>query len=339
MKAITFKSKGEYEFSRDYPVPEPRENDVIVEVSQCGLCGTDVHIYNGEFEANFPVVIGHEFSGTVEEVGSEVTKFSPGDRITVNPNTICNRCEFCRSGRENLCVTLPGLGVNSDGGFAEYARVPERCVYSIPDTVSFTEAAFAEPLSCAINGINNARIEKGDDILVLGSGPTGLLLTQLARISGAAKVVSTAKRGKRLEMAEQLGATETVDVTEVDLVDAVTEVLGEDGADVIIEAVGTEKTMKQSIQLAKPGGRVVWFGVASPELEIPVKPFEIYRKELTIQGSFVNPYTTQDAVDLLAEDKIEVNELVTHRFGLDEFDRAIDAYSNDDSRIKVMMEP
>jgi threonine dehydrogenase-like Zn-dependent dehydrogenase len=164
-------------------------------------------------------------------------------------------------------------------------------------------------------------------------------LTQLARISGAAKVVSTAKRGKRLEMAEKLGATETVDVTEVDLADAVTEVLGGDGADVIIEAVGTEKTMKQSIQLAKPGGRVVWFGVASPELEIPVKPFEIYRKELTIQGSFVNPYTTQDAVDLLAEDKVEVNELVTHTFGLDEFDRAIDAYSNDDSRIKVMMEP
>jgi len=339
MKAITFTEKGKYEYRQDYPVPKPADKDVIVDVSECGLCGTDVHIYRGEFEANFPVVIGHEFSGIVKEVGSEVSKFSPGERVTVNPNTICNRCEFCRSGRENLCVTLPGLGVNSDGGFAEYARVPERCVYSIPEEVSFTEAAFAEPLSCAINGINNARIEKGDDVLVLGSGPTGLLLTQLAKISGAAKVVSTAKRAERLEMAAKLGATDTIDVNEVDLVEAAQDVLENTGADVVIEAVGAEKTMKQSVQLAKPGGRVVWFGVASPELEIPIKPFEVYRKEMTIQGSFVNPYTTQDAIDLMAENKVEVEDLVTHRYELKQFDRAITTYAEDDSRIKIMMEP
>lgn len=339
MKAISFKAKGEYEYRTDYPVPEPGERDVIVKVSQCGLCGTDVHIYDGEFEANFPVVIGHEFSGTVEEVGEKVSKFTRGDRVTVNPNTVCNRCEFCRSGKENLCVTLPGLGVNSDGGFAEFAKVPERCVYSIPDSVSFTSAAFAEPLSCAINGINNASIDKGDDVLVLGSGPTGLLLVQLAKISGAAKVVSSAKRSKRLEMARKLGATDTIDVTKGDLVESVKEVVGKSGADIVIEAVGAEETMEQSLEVVRPGGHVIWFGVASPELEIPIKPFEVYRKELTIQGSFVNPYTTQDAIDLLAENKVKVEDLVTHRFGLEQFDRAIEVYSDDDSRIKIMMEP
>ncbi|MBS3791571.1 MAG: zinc-dependent alcohol dehydrogenase family protein [Candidatus Bipolaricaulota bacterium] len=339
MRAITFKEKGEYEYRKAYPVPELGERDVLIDISQCGLCGTDVHIYKGEFEADFPVVIGHEFSGTVEGVGEKVDNFEQGDRVAVNPNTVCNKCEFCRAGKENLCVTLPGLGVNSDGGFAEYAKVPERCVYSIPDSVSFTSAAFVEPLSCAINGINNASIEKGDDVLVLGSGPTGLLLVQLANISGAAKVVSSAKRVKRLEMARRLGATGTINVTERNLKESVENLIGKSGADVVIEAVGAEKTMKQSLQVVRPGGHVVWFGVASPELEIPIKPFEVYRKELTIQGSFVNPYSTKDALDLLAEGKIDVEDLVTHRFGLEQFDRAIEVYSNDDSRIKIMMEP
>lgn len=339
MKSIVFPEKGNYEYRTEYPTPEPDGKDIIIEVNQCGLCGTDAHIYNGEFEANFPVVIGHEFSGTVEEVGSEVGKFNPGDRVAVNPNTVCNRCEFCRNGQENLCVTLPGLGVNSDGGFAEYASVPERCVYHIPGKLSFSAAAFTEPLSCAIHGIDLANINEGDNVLILGSGPTGLLLMQLAKISGAAKVISSAKREKRLNVAEQLGATKTINVIQADLTDSVKEILGDQGADVVIEAVGSETTMKQSIELAKPGGQIVWFGVASPDLEIPIKPYEVYRKELTIQGSFVNPYTTQSAINLLAEGKIKTNELITHRFNLDQFDEAMDTYNNDDSRIKIMMEP
>lgn len=339
MKAIIFQEMGKYEYKINYPKPEPGEQDVVVEVEQCGLCGTDVHIYEGEFGANFPVIIGHEFSGTVKEVGDDVEKFSLGDRVAVNPNTVCNRCEFCRGGQENLCITLPGLGVNSDGGFAEYASVPERCIYHIPDKLSFSAAAFTEPLSCAIHGTDLANIDSGDDVLILGSGPTGLLLMQLAKISGAGRVISTAKRDKRLEVARQLGATSTINITQEDLIDSVKEISDSKGMDIVIEAVGSEATMKRSVELARPGGRIVWFGVTSPDLEVPIKPFEVYRKELTIRGSFVNPYTTERAIDLLVEGNINTDELVTHRFGLDQFEEAMDAYMYDDSRIKILLEP
>lgn len=339
MQAITFQARGEYKYQTDYPLPEPEKNEVVIKVNQCGLCGTDAHIYNGEFEANFPVVIGHEFSGTVDSTGSKVKNFTSGDRVTLNPNTICNKCEFCRNGKENLCVTLPGLGVNSDGGFAEYAAVPERCVYHIPDRLSFAGAAFTEPLSCALHGIDLAKINPGDVVVVLGSGPTGLLLAQLAKLSGASIVITTAKRKKRLEVAKELGATEAIDVSKVDLLQGLDSALDGKGVDVVLEAVGSEETMKQSLQIPKEGGRIVWFGVASPDLEVPVKPFEVYRKELTIRGSFVNPYTTQRAIDLLAENKIRTDKLITHYFSLDKFDEAIDTYENDDSRIKIMMKP
>lgn len=339
MKALEFQEEGEFKFHKKYPNPQLNNKEVLVNVKACGLCGTDVHIYNGEFEADFPVVIGHEFSGIIEKVGSEVTRYALGDKVAVNPNKPCHNCEYCRSGKENLCTDLTSLGVNIDGGFAEFTAVPESSTYKIPKTLDFESGAFVEPLSCAIHGVETIEINKGDNVLVLGSGPTGLLLMQLAQLSGASKVISSDINPKRLKVANRLGASETVDATKKNLPESVKSIFDTKGADVVIEAVGSKTTMVQSLEAAKPGGNILWFGVSSPEMEVPIKPFEVYQKELTIQGSFVNPYTTQKAVKLLSEGKIKTDQLISHRFDLSQFDKAIDTYLNDDNRIKILMEP
>ena len=338
MQALEFQKSGKFEL-KEKTTPSLKNKEVLVEVKYCGLCGTDLRIYRGGFEADFPVVLGHEFAGIIKKVGDEVNKYETGDRVAINPNKPCHRCEYCRSGRENLCTNLTSLGIDNDGGFAEFAAVPESSVYDLPKKLDFKSGAFVEPLSCAIHGIKSIEISKGDTVLVLGAGPTGLLLMQLAQLSGASQVVSSDINAKRLKVAKQLGATETVNVSKRELSKAISSIFGTDGADTVIEAAGTKKTMSQSVKSVKPGGKILWFGVSSPEMEIPIKPFEIYQKELTIKGSFVNPYTTRAAIKLLADEKIKTDQLITHRFDLEQFGEAIDTYVNDDNRIKIMIKP
>lgn len=337
MKAVVFEEKGKYRL-KEVPIPQLGEKDVLIKVDTCGLCGTDVHIYEGAFPANFPVIIGHEFAGIIQEIGKEVKNFKVGNHVTANPNTVCGECKYCRAGEEHFCITLPGLGVNADGGFAEYVKVRESSVYHLPEKLDLELASFTEPLSCCVHGIDLAGIKPGHSVVILGMGPIGLLILQLARISGGVRIVAIDTVKKRRKLALQLGADLTLDPAQTNIEKEVEDFLG-GKAEVVIEAVGNPQTQGESLNLVRPGGRVIWFGVADPKAEAKVNPFYIYRNEITLKGCFVNPYTTERAIRLLVEGRIRVSELITHRFGLNQLDEAMRVYREDEERVKILMKP
>jgi len=337
MESIVFEEKGKYKL-KEVPIPQLEENDVLIRVNSCGICGTDVHIYEGTFPANFPVIIGHEFAGIIQKLGKGVKNFKVGDHITVNPNVACGKCKYCRAGQEHLCTAPLRLGVTTDGGFATYVKARETSVYHLPEKLDLELATFTEPLSCCIHGIDLAEIKTGYSVIILGAGPIGLLILQLARISGADKIVATDTVKKRRELAAQLGANLALDPTQVDIESEAENFLGEK-ANVVIECIGNPKTEGESLSLVKPGGTVIWFGVANPGIEVKVNPFYIYENEITLKGCFVNPYTTERAIRLLAEKRIKVKELITHRFGLNQLDKAMQVYQEDKERVKILIKP
>ena len=337
MKAIVFEEKGRWGL-KDVSVPKVGVDEVLIKVDSCGICGTDVHIYEGVFPANFPLIPGHEFAGMVEEVGEGVKDFKIGDRVTVNPNLACEKCRYCRKGQQHLCLLPTRLGVTTDGGFAEYVKAKEVVVYHLPEKLDLELASFAEPLSCCIHGVDLAQIKTGNSVVILGAGPIGLLILQLVRISGADRVVITDTIEKRRKLALQLGANLALDPSRADVEREVENFL-RGKAEVVMECVGTLQTEEQSLKLVEPGGTVIWFGVADPKTRVRINPFYIYENEITIKGSFVNPYTMERAIRLLAEGRIRARELITHRFGLDKFGEAIRAYREDADRVKILIKP
>ena len=338
MKAILFKKKGEYSLE-EVPVPGLESKEVLIKVNSCGICGTDVHIYEGNFPANFPLIPGHEFSGIIEDKGKDVKNLKIGDHVTVNPNLPCGKCDQCRVGNENLCIDLLNLGVRLNGGFAEYVKAKNSLVYKLPDEVDLESASLTEPLSCCIHGIDLAQIKPGECVLVTGCGPIGLLMIQLAKICGAAKIVATDPIEKRRKLALSLGADLSLNPNDVNNIQEAIGNFLSGKPEVVVECVGKSSTQEESIKLVKPGGRVIWFGVANPDDEIKINPYYVYKNEITIKGSFVNPYTTKRAVRLLSEKRIRLKELISHRFSLEDFDKAMMTHMKDPDRIKVVVKP
>ena len=321
----------------DRPIPEVGGYDALVKVHACGICGTDVHILHGEHIVEFPVIPGHEFSGEVVEIGSEVVNVHVGDRVTIDPNIVDHTCYFCRRGEINLCENLTAVGVNFDGGYAEFCRVPAVQVYKVPDGVSLDEAAMAEPLACCIHGADQANITPGSTVVVLGAGSIGLILVQLARISGARHIIVSEPDERKRSLAAQLGADAQLNPLAEDVF---AEVLTRTsvGADIVIESAGRLETAELALKLARRGGTVLQFGVVSPNQVAKVAPYDVYYKELTIRGSFVNPVTHSRAVELLASKQVDVVPLVTHRFPLDKAAEALEAAQGGDA-VKVLLVP
>ena len=300
--------------NREVPPPGPRELRIRVEAS--GLCGTDLHIAAGEYPFARPgVTLGHEFTGTVVEIGPEVVKFGVGERIVVDPNIPCQVCTYCHSSRPHLCENPEALGVTLNGGLSELAVVPTSQAYKVPDDVPPEAAALTEPLACALHAVDLSGIRPGETALVLGAGPIGILSAALLVSSGASKVVISEPSESRRAQAEAVRAEPVKP-------DAVSEEM----ADVVFECVGRVETMKTALDAARPGGTVMWVGVAPPEAEVDVKPYDVFRKELTIRGSYTNPYVMERALTLLASGRIDWREIVTHRFPLSEFGEAWEAH-------------
>ena len=336
MKSVVFYGPNRFAVE-DRPTPEVGEYDALVKVYACGICGTDVHILRGEHIVRFPVVPGHEFSGEIVEVGGKVTNVSVGDRVTVDPNIVDNTCCFCRRGGIHLCENLTALGVNYDGGFAEFCRVPAVQAYKVPDSVSLDEAAMAEPLACCIHGIDRANIVPGGTVVALGAGSIGLLLIQLARIAGASRIIVSEPDERKRHLAARFGSDVQVDPSRQDVAAEVAELTGV-GADVVIECAGRLETAQLALKLARRGGTVLQFGVVSPDQLAAVSPYDIYYRELTVRGSFVNPFTHARAIELLASKQVEVMPLVTHRFPLDEAARGFETAQGKDA-VKVLLVP
>lgn len=312
MKAIIFKGKGRLEIE-EVATPKVEKEEVLVEVKATGICGTDRHIYNGEAPAKPPMIPGHEIAGLVVDLGEGVNNVKKGDRIAVDPNIFCNNCFYCKRGEIHLCENLEAVGVTRDGGFAEYVRIPATNVYRLPDSISYTAGAMVEPLSCCLHGIDIAGVQTGDLVVVLGGGAIGLILAQLALLSGARKVIISEPDSIKREKAKTLGLE---NVVVPDMIKEVVTNISKYGADIVIEAVGRAETVAQSFELIRRGGTIVLFGVSPEDMELPISPFDIYQKELTVKGSYINPFVTDRAIDILAAGKIEVEGLVTKKYSL-----------------------
>ncbi len=303
----------------EVPVRELKDNEVMIQVKYCGVCGTDIHIFNGDggsFEVNPPLIPGHEFSGVVAKVGSAVTTVKEGDRVSGDPNDMCGECYFCKNAMQHFCTNNRGVGTTVYGGFAEYVIMREKQVYKFSDSLSFKEAAMAEPISCCLHGIDLCNIKPGCTVLVMGGGPIGMIMMQLAKNAGAARVIMSEPVEEKREQALKLGATKVINPIEED-VQAVLDAYCEN-VDVVIECVGNIHTQADAVKFAGKGATVMYFGLASPEESYPLKPDDVFKKELTITSSFINPYTFERAIRVLESGMIELESLITNVVPLDD---------------------
>lgn len=335
MRAVVFPSPEQLSIEQ---VDDPAcgAEDVIVQVSQAGICGTDLHIFHNEYLSTFPLIAGHEFAGLVAEAGKEVTTLKRGDRVAVDPNLYCGECYFCRQEQANHCLNWHGVGITRPGGFAEYVAVPARACYQVPESLTDTQAAFIEPLSCVIHALKRLRVFPGDDVLIFGAGPMGLLLVQAMRNSGASRIVVVEKEQDRRSLAIRLGATSAI-APDPDLA----KVLHEQapyGHAIVIDATGVPAVIQQALQFLKPRGQYLQFGVAPRGSTVQWEPYGIFHKEWTIIGSFALCYTFQSAVSWLASQRVEIEPLVSHILPLEEFQRGFQDFA-DGKTLKVHIRP
>lgn len=299
----------------DYKLPKLEKDELLIQVGSCGICGTDRHIYEGKAPSKVPIILGHEFSGTVVEKGNANLEFSIGQKVVIDPNIYCGRCDYCRRGMINFCENLRALGVTLNGGFAEYCIVPSSKAYLLPDNFDLLAAAFAEPLSCCLRGIENANIKPGDVVVIIGGGTIGLLMVQLVKISGASQIILIEPDINKQKLGTNLGATLCLSPTNEKLFEQIHD-LTQNQIDIVIECVGSKVTVENAIKIAGRGGKVIIFGLAPKDQSININLQQIFHKELKIFNSYLNPFTFKSAVNLLVNKKISVNELITKRVRL-----------------------
>ncbi|MGC9399167.1 MAG: zinc-dependent alcohol dehydrogenase family protein [Anaerolineae bacterium] len=312
MKAVSIREPNVVEVV-ERPRPSPGPEEVLIAVRACGICGTDVHIFRGEYMGHYPVTPGHEFAGVVTAVGAEVTRFTPGDRVAVEPNLACDNCANCLNNRQNFCLNWEAIGVTRPGGMAEFVVAPENAVFDI-GLLPFEVGAFMEPLSCVLHGVQKAQVRLADKVAILGAGPIGQLLAQTVRLQGAVEVTVVERNAARGELALALGADRWVED-----VDA----LEEERFDVVIDASGAIPLMARAIDLARRGGTVLFFGVAPAGRRMEIEPFQVFEKGLTLLSSFTSVRNSLQAVALLQAGKIDVAPLISHRLPLDAFERGV----------------
>ncbi|HZK70566.1 MAG TPA: zinc-dependent alcohol dehydrogenase family protein, partial [Clostridia bacterium] len=282
-------------------------------------------------------ILGHEFSGTVYEVGSEVRNFKLGDRVCVDPNDMCGNCYYCRIGKGHFCENMIGIGTTVNGGFSEFCTVHEKQVYSIGEHLSFEEGAMAEPIACCLHGMDLAGAKTGDTVMVIGGGTIGLIMLQLAKLSGASTIIIIEPVQTKREMALKLGADVAIDPFNQN----VGEELSKHNVkyiDVTIECVGLKNTVMDAIKYVGKGGTVMMFGLTNPTCKIPLKPFDVFKREITLKASFINPYTQNRAVSLLESGKINVRDLITDKVKLADINKVFEDKSYR-SRGKIIIEP
>ncbi|WP_375450404.1 zinc-dependent alcohol dehydrogenase family protein [uncultured Devosia sp.] len=301
---------------REVAKPRPGPGELLVRVEAVGICGSDRHMFKGEYPTALPVTLGHEFCGIVAEVGEGVSRFRGGERVTGDPNIACGWCARCREGRPNLCDKLTAIGVFRDGGFADCVIVPEGQAYGLPGDLDPLHGAFCEPLACCLHGLDVARIQPGDSVAVLGGGVIGLLMVQLAARAGARRIAMVTRQPVRRAVAISLGATEAIDPAD-EPVAALRDAVG-GGADVVLECAGVPETFVQGLRMARRGGAFVLFGVMPAGVAVPVVPFDLLVNELRIESAWLNPFTHQRAADMVAAGTLELDRLISRTIGLDD---------------------
>jgi 2-desacetyl-2-hydroxyethyl bacteriochlorophyllide A dehydrogenase len=310
VKAAVIVTPGEIALE-SVPDPAPGPREVVVQVAGCGICGTDLHIMDGEFAPAYPIVPGHEFAGTVVAAGAQVTEVRVGDAVAVDPSLHCGECYQCRRGRGNLCERWAAIGVTVPGGAAEFAVAPVKNCFPLPEGIAPADAALIEPLSCAVRGFDVLPRRLGDHYLIYGAGTMGLMMLELAKRSGAASVSVVDLNADRLATATQLGVTAAAARPE--------EIERPRGWDVVIDCTGVQAAIQDGLGRVAPAGTFLQFGVADYAARATVEPFKIYNQEITITGSMAVLQSFERAGDLFVAGVLDPEVFISHRFPLDSY--------------------
>lgn len=343
MKALLLTEYKKLELT-DMPVPEFGPEEVLIRVRACGICGSDVHGFDGSTgRRQPPIVMGHEASGVIEKVGSAVQNLKEGDRVAFDSMISCGKCHFCRRGQANLCDSRQVVGVSCGdyrrhGAFAEYVAVPQHIIYKVPDSLSFEHAAMIEPVSVAVHAVNITPVRLGDTAVVVGTGMIGLLTIQAARLAGCARIIALDLEDHKLEVARKHGADEVVNPKNTDAVKYILDATQGRGADVVFEAVGATEPIRTSIAAVRKGGTVTLIGNIRPQIDLPLQA--VVTREIRLQGSCASSGEYPECIALMGRGAINVAPMLTAKAPLEEGARWFERlYSHEPNVMKVVLEP
>ena len=328
MKAAVITAPGEIAIE-EVADPTPGDNDVVVEVAAVGICGTDLHIFEGEFAPKLPIVPGHEMSGTVVAIGRSVTEIKIGDAVAIDPSLHCGECFYCRRARGNLCENWNALGVTYPGAAAQFLLSPKKNIHKLPKNVDLKSAALIEPLSCAVRGFDQLPRNPGSHYLIYGSGTMGLMMAEMAKVNGAASVSIVDLNQDKLKTAKVLGFT--------NLAKSADEFDQPRGFDVVIDCTGVTEAIKDGLKHVMPGGTFLQFGVANKDAKVEIEPFWVYNKEITIVGSMAVLHSFDRAVELFASGVLNVDVMISDRYSLENYADALTAFKSGKGRKTIVL--
>jgi L-iditol 2-dehydrogenase len=343
MQALVLTEYGHLEM-KDSPAPVPADGEVLIRVAACGICGSDVHGYDGSSGRRIPpLIMGHEAAGTVVSTGAGVGRFQPDDRVTFDSTICCGGCPYCLRGEINLCDRRQVVGVSCgeyrrDGAFAEYIVVPERIVYPIPDNLTFAEAAMLEPVSVALHAVAVSKLRGGETILVLGAGMIGLLTVQAVRAAGCSRIFVADIDPTRLELARSMGATEIIPHSGAAMLNECLRLTGGTGVDIAFEAVGRDETVNAAIDATRKGGTVTLIGNVTPEVKLPLQ--KVVSRELRLQGTAASAGEYPLAIEYISTGRIQVKPLITAVAGLEDGPRWFERlHAREPNLMKIVLTP
>jgi 2-desacetyl-2-hydroxyethyl bacteriochlorophyllide A dehydrogenase len=328
MKAAVITAPGEIAIE-EVADPTPGDNDVVVKVAAVGICGTDLHIFEGQFAPKLPIVPGHEMSGTVVAVGKSVTEVKIGDAVAIDPSLHCGECFYCRRARGNLCENWNALGVTYPGAAAQFLLSPKKNIHKLPKNVDLKSAALIEPLSCAVRGFDQLPRNPGSHYLIYGSGTMGLMMAELAKVNGAASVSIVDLNQDKLKTAKVLGFT--------NLAKSADEFDQPRGFDVVIDCTGVTEAIKDGLKHVMPGGTFLQFGVANKDAKVEIEPFWVYNKEITIVGSMAVLHSFDRAVELFASGVLNADVMISDRYSLENYADALTAFKSGKGRKTIVL--
>ena len=328
MKAAVITAPGEIAIE-EVADPTPGDNDVVVEVAAVGICGTDLHIFEGEFAPKLPIVPGHEMSGTVVAVGRSVTEIKIGDAVAIDPSLHCGECFYCRRARGNLCENWNALGVTYPGAAAQFLLSPKKNIHKLPKNVDLKSAALIEPLSCAVRGFDQLPRNPGSHYLIYGSGTMGLMMAEMAKVNGAASVSIVDLNQDKLKTAKVLGFT--------NLAKSADEFDQPRGFDVVIDCTGVTEAIKDGLKHVMPSGTFLQFGVANKDAKVEIEPFWVYNKEITIVGSMAVLHSFDRAVELFASGVLNIDVMISDRYSLENYADALTAFKSGKGRKTIVL--
>ncbi len=342
MKANVYAKPGDCAI-KQIPVPTCKDNQVLIKVMSCGICkGADVALARGSFISSFPLINGHEFAGIVVGTGAGVKDFKEGDRVTADNTVLCGNCYYCRRNQPLYCENFYSLGCNGPGGFAEFVVVNSDKVFHISDKLSFNEACLAEPTACSVHTMDRVQMRFGDDVLIYGTGPTGIILAQLFLHSGAGRVVVVGPSKDKLDILNEYGIKETIlmDRRDYSIHENKLREISPKGFDIIVDCTASVEIMESSIKFAKMGGKFVMFAMPHEDAKWSISPDYWYLHEINLITSWAQTHCYDRAIEYLESGKVKVDRLITHEMPLEDYDKGMELASKGGPGVlKVILHP